>query len=249
MDDFTTFEKSFVVQNSWARSGTLTYVYAEMAEEAYEAYQVEKNKRIPAPATDEFPEERLERDSRMTKLGIKSIVFTAMALEAGVFELAAINLGDETTKEYLDKLDVVSKWFLVPQLICGHSLAEKGPALNNLKTLVKARNLLVHCKSKPFPGYQADTSSPTGWSEQSMKAVKAHFLEVEAESRQFESYVQASFPTLVMISLELEALIGTPGPLPKYSKREKHMEDPRSPLLKAVISKCVKSHRNYHEKA
>lgn len=252
MNDFTTFEKSFVVNNCWARSGSLTYVYAEMAEEAYEAYQLEKNNRIPAPAPGEFSEGRLEQDARMTKLGIKSIVFTAMALEAGVFELAAINLGDATTKEYLDKLDVISKWFVVPQLICGRSLAEKGPALNNLNTLVKARNLLVHCKSKPFPGYHADANSPTGWSEQSMKTVKEHFLEVEAESRQFESYVQCSFPTLVLISLELESLIKTPGPLPRYSAYEKHenyMEVPRSPSLKTAISKCLKSHRNYHEKA
>ncbi|KAA0948940.1 hypothetical protein FQ186_03715 [Pseudomonas sp. ANT_H14] len=250
MGEFTTaFTKTFFVQNTWARSGTLTRVFAEMAEEAYEAYQVEKTNRVREPPEDGYSEKRVEQDDLMTKLGIKSIVFTAMALEAGVFELAAINLGDATTTDYLEKLDINAKWFVVPRLICGHSLAEKGPALNNLSTLIKARNQLVHCKSKPFPGYQPDPESPTGWTEQSMKEVEERASEIAADSRKFASYVQASFPTLVLISLELEALIGNSGPLPGFSKGAKHTRAKRSSLLSNLIGEWRKSHSKYHEKA
>lgn len=246
MDDFTAvFEKTFHVQKTWARAGTLTRVFAEMAEEAYGAYLREMKNRIPAPC-DGYSVERVEQDELMTKLGINSIVFTAMALEAGIFELAAINLGDATATDDLDKLDLNSKWSVIPQLVCGRGLVKTGPALNNLSTLIKARNQLVHYKSKPFPGYQPDPESPSGWTEQSMMEVEKSLKEIEADSTKFASYVQASFPTLVLVSLELEALIGNTGPLPGFNKKNMGSNTSRSSLLSNLIGDCRAKHRKYH---
>lgn len=247
MSDFTAvFEKTFHVQKTWARAGTLTRVFAEMAEEAHGAYLSEMKNRIPEPRGGGHSVERVAQDDLMTKLGINSIVFTAMALEAGVFELAAINLGDATATDDLDKLDLNAKWIVIPQLICGRGLAKTGPALNNLTTLIKARNQLVHYKSKPFPGYQPDPESPSGWTEQSMMQVEKLAKEIAADSTKFASYVQASFPTLVLVSLELEALIGNTGPLPGFNKKNMGSNTSRSSLLSNLIGDCRAKHRKYH---
>ncbi|WP_206197468.1 hypothetical protein, partial [Pseudomonas viridiflava] len=102
------------------------------------------------------------------------------------------------------------------------------------------------CKSRPFPGYQPDPESPSGWTEQSMMEVEKLTKKIAADSTKFASYVQASFPTLVLVSLELEALIGNTGPLPKFDKKNMGSCTSRSSLLGNLIGDCRAKHRNYH---
>ena len=95
---------------------------------------------------------------------IKTIVFSAMATEAAVYDLGAIQLGDMYFKKNLDKLDLVAKWIVVPKLICGTSLDTDGPGIRNLRVLVKARNALVHHKSLPLAtalSSDAGTATPS----------------------------------------------------------------------------------------
>lgn len=63
-----------------------------------------------------------------------------MAIEAAVFDLAAIQLDDKIATVYLDKMDLLGKWMIVPRLICGRSLKEEGPAFNSLRGLVRAHS-------------------------------------------------------------------------------------------------------------
>lgn len=252
MEGFTeTFTRTFVMQKSWARSGTLTRIFAEVAEEAYAQWIDEMDNREDEPSDDAYSEKRDEQDSLLIKLGIKSIVFTAMALEAGVFDLAAIHLGDKTANR-LDKLDLKGKWLIVPQLVCGRSLAEDGPALNELNSLSMARNDLVHHKSKPFPGYKEvpnpAPNSEAQWTEESIKEVEEFLKNLAKGTARFEGAVRASFPTLVRISLELESLLGNPGPLPRFSRNDEP-NDSRTPLLKTVIGDCRARHLKYQGKA
>jgi hypothetical protein len=268
VNDFVaTFEKTFRVQKTWARAGSLTWVFAEMAEEAYDNYLLadeekkKRKKRQPKPPADEYSVESMELDSRLTKLGIKSIVFTAMALEAGVFELAAINLDDKDTNA-LDKLNLEGKWLIVPQMICGRSLSDE-PTLNGLHSLTIARNKLVHNKSESAGGYQFrpghegdfDAKSGPRWTIESMTKLNTAIKKMDALEKKFHSAAKASFKTLIRISLELEGLIGNTGPLPQFSEDTTDSDDSdrsRSPLLTKAISDCKTSLQNKqkkHEKA
>jgi hypothetical protein len=55
-----------------------------------------------------------QNERRLLHEAIKTITFYAMAMEAAVFYLAAIHLTDRYAEQYLDKLNLVAKWHLVP---------------------------------------------------------------------------------------------------------------------------------------
>ena len=86
-------------------------------------------------------ERKIEYDS------ISSIVFSALTVEAYIYDYGARKLGDSFVKDHLDKLDTISKIVVISQLI----LCEKFPKDNmiycRLKDLIKERNSLVHYKS------------------------------------------------------------------------------------------------------
>jgi len=77
-----------------------------------------------------------------------SICFSAMALEAFIYDYAARNLGDGYVSKYLDKLDLTSKWLVIPRLITGSVIDPGCRAINLLRELVQERNRLVRSKSK-----------------------------------------------------------------------------------------------------
>lgn len=79
---------------------------------------------------------------------IIAVVFTAMYFEAFIYDYAASCLGDKYSKDYLDKLDFISKWIIIPKLITGKEISKSGQAYESLKRLYKDRNYLVHLKSR-----------------------------------------------------------------------------------------------------
>lgn len=129
---------------------------------------------------------------RMQRLSNTIIVFSAMAIESAIFDLAAAQLGQSFAEDVLDKLDVVGKWLVTPRLICGKGLDPKGPGLNALRHLVKARNALVHSKSISNGGI-----ADTGKSKTKLRV-------------DFELDVTAAFQAIALLSLELTALLKTP---------------------------------------
>ena len=78
-----------------------------------------------------------------------SIVFGVMCLEAFIFDYSAHYLGDPYTKENLDKLKLIQKYLVIPRIVTGKDFPKEGQAFEHLKKLVKARNDLVHYRSKP----------------------------------------------------------------------------------------------------
>lgn len=158
--------------------------------------------------------------------GIKTIVFSAMALEAAAYEFALIQLGEPLAKTYLDKLDVVGKWVVIPRLVCGRSLREDGPAINGLKGLIAARNALVHHKTKEW--------DRAGKAE---KAMRQRWVSFEADQ------VPNAFKTLILLSLELNAVLETDGPLPPFETGWIHAT-PRNSLVEQVVHRCREVHRN-----
>lgn len=82
-----------------------------------------------------------------------AVTFAAMCLEACIWDYAACNKSKRYTENHLDKLDFVSKWVVIPELLCGTDITkvavENTCLLEGLRNLRKARNALVHPKSKP----------------------------------------------------------------------------------------------------
>lgn len=145
-----------------------------------------------------------------------------MALEAAAFEFATLQLGERLAKTYLDKLDVVGKWLIIPRLVCGRSLNVDGPAINGLIGLVRARNALVHHKSKEWDCTHAQIDA------------------MYAQRERFEQlHVPSAFKTLILLSLELNAVLEADGPLPPFEAGWIHA-DKRNPL----VHRCRQIHKN-----
>ncbi|WP_324747190.1 hypothetical protein [Pseudomonas veronii] len=218
--------KPFEVRDSWVLVDSMVDTYSEIAEEAFSCFLFEKGNPVPRP---QWPSDATAYDgqkSRKIVAGIKTIVFSAMALEAAAYEFATLQLGERLAKTYLDKLDVVGKWLVIPRLVCGRSLHEDGPAINGLKALVRARNALVHHKSKE-------------WDQ-----TRAHIDAMDAQREKFEQlHVPNAFKTLILLSLELNAVLETDGPLPPFEDSWIHAT-PRNSLVEQVVHRCREVHRN-----
>lgn len=85
------------------------------------------------------------------KYWVKAIVFGALCLEAFIYDYAAHNFSDKYAKKYLDKLDLRSKWVVIPKLVTGKEFPRECQAFEHLVKLVEARNDLVHAKSRRMP--------------------------------------------------------------------------------------------------
>lgn len=217
----------FEVRDSWIIVDSMVDTYAEIAEETFAQFLFEKTNPVPRSELRHDSAAYDEHQNRKNVAGIKTIVFSAMALEAAAFEFATIQLGERLAKAYLDKLDVVGKWVVIPRLVCGRSLREDGPAINGLKGLVAARNALVHHKSTEW--------DREGKAEKAMRQRRASF-----ETDQ----VPNAFKTLILLSLELNAVLETTtGPLPYFGK-DLISATPRNSLVEQIVHRCREVHRD-----
>ena len=201
--------------------------YVEIAEDFCVQLRDAKKNRIPDPGAnaDWTEHHRLEKD--VLRAAMKTIVFAAMAVEAAIFDLAAIHLSDEYALKYLDKIDLFGKWAIVPKLICGKSLDLNAPAMNGLSSLIKDRNALVHYKSSPMP-------------KNTREAYERLQREGAALFEQFLRNAENAMQTIVLLSLEVDRTLGTPtSVLGYYGKRGKVVSDPASHVaLKDLIDNC-----------
>jgi hypothetical protein len=219
----------FFVRETWGRLNSLAYTYSRIAQDSLSRLLTEKKNPIGDPPISSDPTEYLAQQDLISTSAIQTIVFSAMATEAAVYDLAAIHLGDEYARTYLDRLDLVAKWLVVPRLICGKSLRQNGSAITALRTLVRARNSLVHHKSQQV----------------SLDAVQME--KAEQRSAQIIQDANTAFQAVILLSLELSFTLGTPaGVLPFF---EAHLEqvsfgEPKySNDLSSFISRCRDTHR------
>lgn len=128
----------------WSRLHTNTSTYRDIAlQEA--AFGVE-NRYKKLASNDQF--EVGEYSTLEYQHSVKAIVFASMCVESGINDYAGIQLGDKYCEKHIYSMDVLSKWVLVPKLVCGNEVDKSGPAYKALQQLVKSRNRLVHSKSK-----------------------------------------------------------------------------------------------------
>lgn len=100
-------------------------------------------------------DERLElrhqisaQETEIAKTSFVIIIFSNITIESYIYDYAARNLGDAFVKSHLDKLDLLSKWIIFPELITGKGLNRSQQWFSSLKKLVNTRNKITHSKTQ-----------------------------------------------------------------------------------------------------
>ena len=94
----------------------------------------------------------MKLEEETDKCVVLAIVFAAIAVEAYIYDYASRNFSDAFVKTYLDKLDPVSKWVIIPRLVTGKELPRDHRWFELLNNLFQQRNRIVHQKSSSPPG-------------------------------------------------------------------------------------------------
>jgi len=118
----------------------------EVSPEANKMWTVENDEKRSSDIA--FFRKALSLMRKNDDLLIKSVIFAHMCLEAFIYDNAAHYFSDAYAKKYLDKLDFLSKWVLIPKLVIGREFPKESKAFEYLTKLNKYRNELVHPKSR-----------------------------------------------------------------------------------------------------
>lgn len=217
--------------DSWARRNILSGTFWEICESSYSQFLAiephlkntscfESEEDVHEYYSSPEFEEAKSLEKQSLSLGIKSIVFAGMTVEAAIYDMGAINLGDKFSSNYLDKMDVLTKWIVIPKLISGKEIRQNFSPYARLKKLIKARNKLVHHKSCE------------------LKASKELAEKIEKESEEFIGNVHNSYRALVMLSLEMEYLFNPiHNPLTSVTKKGVSLNNPPINLI-PIIEEC-----------
>ena len=141
----------------YTRFGSNSPIFLRISRREWRNYQLCWEKISPYFG-DDWTERIKEDPYFVTKILFKSkehfmqsIVFSAMCLEAFIYDYAANNFTDTYAKKYLDKLDIASKWVIIPKMITGKDFPTDSQAFQDLQRLIKERNNIVHSKSTHKP--------------------------------------------------------------------------------------------------
>jgi hypothetical protein len=93
-------------------------------------------------------------------------------LEAYINHYGISRISRNYFSNYLDKLDMVAKWIVIPKVVTGKKIDPGSAAMQDLDWLVTLRNKLVHYKSKEVVVDNIQTSDFL-WYEDAAKAVQA----------------------------------------------------------------------------
>jgi len=92
-----------------------------------------------------------EKNDAIERFAIVVILFCALAAEAFINDYGIENCSKNYFKKYLDKLDLISKWIIIPRMVTGEELDPGSKIMQDLSWLVGLRNKLVHSKSRKIP--------------------------------------------------------------------------------------------------
>ncbi len=93
-------------------------------------------------------------NQQMLEHSTTATIFAALCLEAFIYDFAAMAFSDTFVQKYLDKLDFVSKWVVIPKLVLGKDFPRDSQAFEYLVKLRTARHKLIHAKSRAIPTAQ-----------------------------------------------------------------------------------------------
>ena len=88
------------------------------------------------------------KNDAIGELALIVVVFSAFTLEAYINHYGINRLSRNYFSNYLDKLDLLAKWLVIPRVVTGKKLDPGSHAMQGLSWLVSLRNRLSHFKSK-----------------------------------------------------------------------------------------------------
>jgi len=136
---------------SVARIGVAYPRYVQIALGEFLAFSRAESE-IKAAENNPASREQIDRDIevQLEEAYLKTIIFSALAVEAFIYDVAATVLTDKFVRAHLDKLSVIDKYVVVPMLIGNVDVDKSREWFHLLSKLIHQRNELVHSKSKDF---------------------------------------------------------------------------------------------------
>ena len=122
--------------------------------------------------TDDIANQLAAKNDAIGELAVVVIVFCAFTLEAYINDYAINRLSKNYLKNYLDRLNPVAKWVVIPRLVTRKQLDPGSRPVQDLSWLVELRNRLVHYKSKEVT-IEEIKESDFLWYEDAERAVRA----------------------------------------------------------------------------
>lgn len=89
-----------------------------------------------------------ECNAKIERLSIITVVFSCMCIESYINCYGVLNFSKSYFNNYLDKLDLKSKWVVIPKLVTGNQIDTGSNVFEKLKNVITLRNKLVHDKPK-----------------------------------------------------------------------------------------------------
>jgi hypothetical protein len=99
-------------------------------------------------------------------------VFSAVFVEAEINFFGELALGANYFYSHLDKLDPKSKILVVHRLVYSEEIDKSGQYYENLVTLFRTRNEIVHHKSQPVEKHTIDPELPCSVAKQCFEAAR-----------------------------------------------------------------------------
>lgn len=103
---------------------------------------------------------QFELEAEQLECRILAVVAAALFLEAYIFDYCARRESATFAKKYIDRLDPVAKWIIVPRLVAPPGLDPGSNVFERLHKLFKLRNELVHHKTKSGENASAPPELP-----------------------------------------------------------------------------------------
>lgn len=121
--------------------------------------------------TDDDVQAIAEINDSIGELALIVIIFSALSIEAYINHYAITRFSKNHFNKYLDKLDLFSKWILVPRIVTNKQLDPGSKSLQDVDWLIALRNKMVHYKSKQIQIDEVKKSDFL-WAEDAEKAIK-----------------------------------------------------------------------------
>lgn len=150
-------------------------------------------------------------EDSLSKRSLIVILFTATALEAYIYDYAARHFSDTYAEKFLDKLNIIGKWVVVPRLVTGRELPRNRKWFGLMKDIVEVRNKIVHSKSSS-PSADKDTIS--------------YLKDIQSRDNQFAKAAKQSSELLKILVNEMSEL----DPGEKIWIESYFVRTPRTPL-------------------
>lgn len=100
-------------------------------------------------------------DAERLECRILAALSAALFLEAYIYDYGARRSSANFVDKYLDKLDPVAKWVLVPRLFAPPGISQDDDIFRRLRELFKLRNDLVHHKTKTGGHFDSPPEFPS----------------------------------------------------------------------------------------